>query len=227
MSIILAGDTHGLLDLDKVQEYFNANDDYTKDDYLIILGDAGILWNGSDDREVQETLNNLPVTTLWLDGNHENFDLLYEYPAEFWNGGRVHFISDSIIHLDRGQVFIIDGLTFFVFGGGNSIDRISRQEGINWWPEEMPNDFEYEEGFRNLDKAGWQVDYVLTHTCPESVADQMVTYLYPGEEPLQRYLDRIAEELDFDAWFFGHWHMDESVDQFRCLYHDLVELKID
>lgn len=227
MSIILAGDTHGLLDLDKVQEYFNANDDYTKDDYLIILGDAGILWNGLDDREVQEILNNLPVTTLWLDGNHENFDLLYEYPAEFWNGGRVHFISDSIIHLDRGQVFIIDGLTFFVFGGGNSIDRISRQEGINWWPEEMPNDFEYEEGFRNLDKAGWQVDYVLTHTCPESVADQMVTYLYPGEEPLQRYLDRIAEELDFDAWFFGHWHMDESVDQFRCLYHDLVELKID
>lgn len=227
MSIILAGDTHGLLDLDKVQEYFNANDDYTKDDYLIILGDAGILWNGSDDREVQEILNNLPVTTLWLDGNHENFDLLYEYPAEFWNGGRVHFISDSIIHLDRGQVFIIDGLTFFVFGGGNSIDRISRQEGINWWPEEMPNDFEYEEGFRNLDKAGWQVDYVLTHTCPESVADQMVTYLYPGEEPLQRYLDRIAEELDFDVWFFGHWHMDESVDQFRCLYHDLVELKID
>ena len=43
MAIILAGDTHGLLDVDKVIEYFETNNEYTKDDYLIILGDAGVL----------------------------------------------------------------------------------------------------------------------------------------------------------------------------------------
>ena len=224
MAIVLAGDTHGMLDMDKVTNFFDANDEYTKDDYLIILGDAGVLWNGIEDREVQEILNNLPVTTLWLDGNHENFDLLEEYPDEMWHGGRVHYISDSIIHLSRGQVFEIDGLIFFTFGGGNSIDKGSRQIGLSWWPQEMPSDFEYAEGLNNLERVDWKVDYVLTHTCPEFVADELATYLYPGEESLQRYLSSIAEELEFDTWFFGHWHMDECVDNFRCLYHDMVEL---
>lgn len=224
MAIILAGDTHGLVDLDKITNYFEVNDEYTRDDYLIILGDAGVLWNGIEDKDVQNTLNNLPVTTLWIDGNHENFDLLDEYPDEMWHGGRVHFITDSIIHLARGQVFEIDGKTFFTFGGGNSIDKHLRQLGLSWWPEEMPSNYEYDEGLNNLEKVDWKVDYVLTHTCPEYIANQLVTYTYPGEETLQRYLNVIAEDLEFEEWYFGHWHMDESVENFRCLYNDIVEL---
>ena len=227
MAIILSGDTHGLLDLDKVTDYFEANDEFTKEDYLIILGDAGILWNGVEDKDVQQILNNLPVTTLWLDGNHENFDMIFDCPEDIWHGGRVHFISDSIIHLERGQVFKIDGLSFFTFGGANSIDKSIRRTGLSWWPEEMPSDYEYEEGLRNLEKVNWKVDYILTHTCPEFVANQLVTYVYPGEETLQRYFNRIAEEVEFKKWFFGHWHMDETVDNFRCLYNDIVELALE
>ena len=208
MAIILSGDTHGLLDLDKVTDYFDTNDELTKDDYLIILGDAGILWNGVGDKEVQQILNNLPVTTLWLDGNHENFDMLKSYKEDMWHGGRVHFISDSIIHLERGQIFEIDGLSFFIFGGANSIDKYLRRTGVSWWPEEMPSDYEYEEGLKNLERVNWKVDYILTHTCPEFVANKLVTYIYPGEETLQRYLNCIAEKVEFKKWFFGHWHSD-------------------
>lgn len=88
----------------------------------------------------------------------------------------------------------------------------------------MPSDYEYKEGLKNLENEDWRVDYVLTHTCPESVAGELVSYMYPGEEVLQRYLERIAENCDFEAWYFGHWHMEESVDNFRCLYNDIVEL---
>jgi len=45
-----------------------------------------------------------------------------------------------------------------------------------------------------------------------------------GEELLQRYLDRIAEDTEFKEWYFGHWHKDEVVDNFICLYNDVVEL---
>lgn len=124
----------------------------------------------------------------------------------------------------RGQVFEIDGLSFFTFGGGNSIDKVYRQSGLSWRPQEMPSDYEYEEGLDNLEKVNWKVDYVLTHTCPEYVADQLVSYLYSGEETLQNYLNHIADNLEFEEWFFGHWHMDERVDNFRCLYNDIVEL---
>lgn len=224
MAIILAGDTHGLIDLKKVTDYFETYPDYTKSDYLIILGDGGILWDEAQDNEVQEILDNLPVTTLWIDGNHENFDMLYSYPEGEWKGGKVHFITESIIHLCRGQIFEIDGKSFFVFGGGNSIDKIYRTWGISWWTEEMPSNEEYEEGLHNLEKAGWKVDYILSHSCPMYIAGQLATYLMPGEEPLQKYFDEIAEKVDFEAWYFGHWHMDETIDNFQCLYNEMVEL---
>lgn len=224
MSIVLCADTHGLSELDKVTSYFDGRHGYTKEDYLIILGDAGILWNKAEDAEVQSALNNLPVTTLWIDGNHENFEMLAEYSHDIWHEGKVHVISDSIIHLDRGQVFEIDGLKYFTFGGGNSIDKEGRHIGVSWWPEEMPSYHEYEEGLKNLEKVGWKVDYVLTHTCPESIANQLVAHLYPGEQALQRYFNEIADHTEFKEWFFGHWHMDKSIDNFRCIYHDFIEI---
>lgn len=224
MAIYLTGDTHGMLDIGRLTERFEFDDKLSKQDYLIILGDAGILWNQVDDEDVHRILENLPVTALWIDGNHENFDLLEKYPESYWNGGRVHHISESIFHLCRGQVFEIEGRTFFTFGGGNSIDKFWRQPGVSWWPQEMPTNFEYEEGISNLGKNNWQVDYVLTHTCPAFVVHQLVTSMHPGEEPLQEYLKHVAERLEFKEWFFGHWHVDKKVEKYRCLYRDIIKL---
>ena len=53
-------------------------------------------------------LDNKNFTTLFVDGNHENFTRLYNYPVEEWHGGKVHKIRDSVIHLMRGEIFDID-----------------------------------------------------------------------------------------------------------------------
>lgn len=48
---------------------------------------------------------------LWVQGNHENYDMIEEYPIEEWNGGKVrHIARDKIILLGRGQVFNIEGI---------------------------------------------------------------------------------------------------------------------
>ena len=60
----------------------------------------------------------LPFTVLFVSGNHENFDLLKVLPTEEWHGGKVQFIRPHVIHLLRGQVFEIEGYTFFTMGGG-------------------------------------------------------------------------------------------------------------
>ena len=227
--IWLCGDTHGEKDFWKVEQFFDAMEDYeevTKDDYLIILGDAGVCWDGGiADSVVQELLHNLPCTVLWIDGNHENFDEIEQYPVEGWHGGKVQFIREDIIHLMRGQVFEIEGKTFFTFGGGNSVDKRERTPYITWWPQEMPSEEEYEEGLRNLEKVDWSVDYVLTHTCPEYIAHLLVTDVYPEEGELQRYFDEISQQLEFDTWFFGHWHLDQTEENFRCLWDDIVEIE--
>lgn len=67
-------------------------------------------------------LEEKPFTTVFVDGNHENHQRLDSYPAETWQGGNVHFIRPSVIHLMRGQVFHIADKSFFVFGGASSHD---------------------------------------------------------------------------------------------------------
>ena len=58
----------------------------TKADYMIVCGDAGLVWNGdkSDDPQL-DRLEALPFTVLFVDGNHENFDALNEYIP--WRNG--------------------------------------------------------------------------------------------------------------------------------------------
>lgn len=150
MSIVITGDTHGTFDIGKVVRYFNEHEDeYTRDDYLIICGDVGICgFSAAYEANTRAVFRSLPVTTLFIDGNHENFEQLNSYAVEQWNGGKVHIIADNMIHLMRGQIFTIDGLKFFTFGGAYSIDKMSRAEGISWFPEEIPSREEYEEGWK-------------------------------------------------------------------------------
>lgn len=59
---------------------------------------------------------------LFIDGNHENFERLYQYPIKEWHIGRAHEIRPHVLHLMRGQVFEIDGKKIFTFGGMSSHD---------------------------------------------------------------------------------------------------------
>ena len=81
MSFIIFGDIHGTLDISKIVKFFNEHEsEYTTDDYLIICGDVGVCgFSVSDEAETRKILRNLPVTTLFVDGNHENFEQLNSY----------------------------------------------------------------------------------------------------------------------------------------------------
>ena len=141
MSFVIVGDTHATFDIDKVTDYFNEHKgEYTENDYLLICGDVGVCgFSPTVEPKTRRVLRNLPVTTLFVDGNHEHFEHLNSYPVEMWNGGKVHFVENKIIHLMRGQLFNIDNSKFFTFGGASSTDKEYRIEGIDWFPEELPS----------------------------------------------------------------------------------------
>lgn len=183
-------------------------------------------WDGGKkDASVRQRLEALPVTTLWIDGNHENFDLIEALPVTDWHGGKVQYIGKKIIHLMRGYVYDICGKSFFAFGGGFSIDKISRKEGVSWWKNEMPSGVEYERGRRRLGYRDYHVDYMITHTAPAMIAEQLVPELYPGEEELQAYLQEVAEKADFTKWYFGHWHMDCELGAFVGVYDEIIRIE--
>ena len=214
MSFIITGDIHGTLDIGKLAHFFAGRDDeFTKEDYLIICGDVCICgFLASDEAEIRSIIRGLPVTTLFVDGNHENFKQLNSYRVDIWNGGKVYFIESNIIRLMRGQVFCIDGIKFFTFGGVHSIDKMYRREGFSWFPEEIPSKEEYEEGWSNLEKTGFRVDYILTHTGSiEVVAAMGYGELSNDEVELSQFLQRMADNADFTAWYFGQFHEDMEV----------------
>ena len=224
--IWLCGDTHGDLDIDKVIRFFSKQKDVTKDDYLIILGDAEIcLDDGIVDDVVYGIISKLPCTVLWVDGNHENFDLIEKYPVKEWNGGKVQFINGTI-HLMRGQVYQLQGHSYFVFGGGDSIDKKTRTIHEDWWPQEMPSKEEYNEGKKNLKKAEWKVDYILSHSCPRSIACNLVKRINKDEEELLDYFEWVKDNVEYRKWYFGHFHRDETIKgKHYCLYRNFVQIK--
>lgn len=219
------GDTHGYLEISKL-EFTPAKEG----DYVIVLGDFGLLWTKPNEKGYKQDLwwlkwlQNKPFTTLFVDGNHENFNLLNSYPVEEWNGGKVHRINDKVIHLMRGQVFTIDGKTIFTMGGASSTDQAYREEDISWWKEELPTQEEYDEALANLDKCDWKVDYVCTHCAPNRILKQIGYWM--KKDRLTCFLDTLVDDLDFECWFFGHYHIDnswydEKKNLYLCIYNKI------
>ena len=246
--IYITGDCHG--DYTRFNtKNFPEQKQMTKDDFVIVCGDFGF-WTPSKEQEHQlEWLSQKPFTTLYLDGNHECFDELYNLPIEEFCGGKVHFVKDSIIHLMRGQVFNLDGIKVFTFGGAKTHDvpagildiedphfkqkkRKLDKEGakyrinhVSWWKDEMPSEYEYRYGFDNLEKHDWKVDYVITHCCPSSIQRMISEDEYKTNE-LTDYLDEIKISLSYKNWIFGHYHDNKMItDKDILIYEQIIRIK--
>ena len=222
----VTGDLHATNDMHKLStKAFEEQYDLTKDDYVIICGDFGGVWYGDkSDKYIQDWLESKSFTTLWVDGNHECFPLLADYEVVEWNGGKVQFITPTVIHLMRGQVYTIDGIKFFTMGGASSHDKEYRVLGKSWWLEEMPSDEEYAEALSNLDKNDWKVDIVLSHCAPDSIQAK-INPSYEHDK-LTNFFETIKDDLTFQAWFFGHYHTNKVIDSKYCvLYEQIVELE--
>ena len=156
-------------------------------------------------------------TTAFCDGNYENFEKMNGYAVTEWCGGRVHFIRKNVIHLMRGEVYEIDGKKIFVFGGGYSIDKDYRVPSKSWWPEEMPNNAEYETARKNLETCGYKVDYIFTHTAPANTVEYMsrmnlgIKNTVIEETPLTGFLQWVEENTEYKKWYFGHFHIDREL----------------
>ena len=251
--VLIVGDTHGNITLEKLKrlrrECHMGLRHMTKDDYVIVCGDFGLLWNykslgrcigsnttdwcwAEDEIKLFEWYNSCPWTTLWVDGNHENYDRLQTYPFSNWHGGRVQKISDSIIHLMRGEIYEIEGHTYFCMGGAMSTDRgyATGTEKFDihkwWWPQEIPSSAEWENAYNHLDKVDWKVDFIITHDAPAYVMMQpeLARLLYRASE-VGNHLESIRTNIDFIHWFCGHLHIDRHYGKVSVLYHDIVDVE--
>ena len=260
--IFITGDIHGKPERFS-KERFPRQRELDKDDYMIICGDFGLVWDGEivvkgtditvkNEESKRETwwldwLETLPFTVLFVDGNHENFDRLGQYPVEEWMGGKVHKIRPSVIHLMRGQVFTIAGKRIFTFGGARSHDiedgilectdpdlkekkrEMNRQGALyrvnheSWWEEEMPSEEEMQEGLKNLAQYGNEVDYIISHCCPGTL-QQTICFDMEVTNEQTAYFDELKRICQYKKWYFGHFHDNKNVtEKDILLYEDILE----
>lgn len=243
--IYLTGDTHGDFDRFSRKERKRLPFELTKEDYLVICGDFGLLWEKNRTLIYHlKWMSKLPFTILWVQGNHENYNMIEEYPISKWNGGKVrHIIQDKVILLERGQIFTIENNIFFSFGGASShdiqggiLDRTAadykeqykkvsksglpfRVLNYSWWEQELPTKEELEEGLKNLEMINYKVDYVITHCLSNHMQTVLKQYDKNTTIDFNSYKsDRLTDYFEIleDRLSYKHW--------FCGHYHNCLEL---
>lgn len=222
--ICITGDMHG--------DYSRFGDSriarLKKGDFLIVCGDFGFLWDGSNrEKQILKKIGKKRFYTLFVEGCHENYDLLEQYPEEDFCGGKVNVISGRLMHMKRGSVFDLQGKTFFTFGGGQTKEIEIRRESKTWWERELPTPEEVNLGKQNLEKYGNKVDYIVTHEPPASVKEflnfevRQISYMHT-------FFDAVKDECEFQKWFFGKVHKNKLIPpKYQCLFEDVEVIKTD
>lgn len=207
-------------------------------DTILFAGDFGfgMMYGPLSEEMFYDRIEEKNITLLFADGNHENFDRLNAYPVETFRGGKVHKIRKNVLHLMRGEVFDLEGSRVFVFGGGFSLDKARRQEGVSWWSQELPSEEEYrnaEEHLCEFREQNHPIDFIVTHTAPSDsiyylsrIPKYGVRNDITEDWELVAFLDRLSSEWNPKKWYFGHYHVDrELLGNQIALLHAIRELK--
>jgi len=253
MGVWVTGDTHADWMPRFNTKNFKDQKEMTRDDFVIICGDFGLWHNDGTERNHLKWLNDKPWTTVWVDGNHENYDRIYsnEFPIVDFHGGKAHKIRDNIYHLMRGYVFDFCGKKFFSFGGASSHDiqdgildpcdfedskefartyakmyaegKFFRVNHLSWWKEELPSQEEMERGKHILAQHDYKVDYVITHCLPQQIAS-IAGYRNPDTATI--YFNSLLEDgIDFKEWFCGHYHRNDRImGKYQILYEQIIRI---
>lgn len=197
MKVRLIGDVHG-----KFGRYKNI---LKASPYPTIqVGDLGVGFRRTQGPNVGEIYSNPPHYRMapgghrFIRGNHDN-------PEECKKHSQ--FIPDGTI----------EGKAMFV-GGAVSIDRVYRQEGYSWWPDE---ELSIEELNAIVDRyLEAKPEIMITHDCPEDVAEAMVAHRllhvgqYVGAKLGGQFASRTRQAFQSmwsahrpKLWVFGHWHI--------------------
>ncbi len=205
--VYVTGDLHGEWERFRARAMHRLR----RGDTLLVCGDFGFLWDGGKrERAALRRMALLPFTVAFVDGCHENFDLLAACPVETWNGAPVHRIAKNVVHLMRGEVYTIEEHTYFTFGGGNSGDREFRSESDTWWEQERPTREEIYKGMQTLQAHDNHVDYIITHEPPALLKDCLGVDAAEHVE-VHRFFESIVKACIYRKWFFGKCHINKYI----------------
>ena len=214
--VYITGDIHGNIH----DERFKFINKLNKDDIIIFLGDFGFDWSPKHIKEY-----NVPCKTLFIAGNHENYDILKNLPETELYGDTVKILKDNVYYLLTGNYYTIENKTFLIFGGATSIDRDCRIPFLSWWPDEVPTWEEFEKTKTALQNHNNKVNYFLTHTCSRSTSKDFFNYMNGFNDGTEDMIEELEKQIEGKyIHYFGHHHNDIKKDNQICMYTKIKKL---
>lgn len=205
--IVITGDTHG--DIKRFKNPLIKK--LKKGDTLIICGDFGFVWDGSKaEKKILKKLGKKKYNILFVEGMHENYELLKSYPTEEFCGGMVRTISGRLRQLMRGYVFVIEDQKIFAFGGGIGDEHDGVHAPAYDYGDNHPTQDELSRGLESLEEYHYEVDFIVTYDPPAQITE----FLEIGKADrthLNTYLDFVRDKTTFKKWFFGRHHLNKLI----------------
>lgn len=224
----ITGDTHA--QFGRIEQFCEQISP-TREDVLIILGDAGINYHGGwRDRNLKRRLAELPLTLFSIHGNHEQRPVtIPSYHTMTWNGGEIYVEDEypNLLFAVDGSYYSFDGVQTLVIGGAYSVDKFYRLAyGCwGWWPDEQPDETTKHRVKQQLEAHGWQADVVLTHTCPLRYEPTEVFLSGVDQRSVDKsteeWLDSIERKLQYERWYCGHYHTEKAIDKLTFMFESI------
>lgn len=177
-------------------------------------------------------MSELPCTFLCVHGNHEaRPTTIPTYRQTIWHGGVVFYEEDfpRLFFAKDGEIFDFDRAKAIVLGGAYSVDKEYRLTmGYLWFPDEQPDEQMKHAAEQKLEEAGWSVDYVFSHTCPQSYVptDLFLDFIDQSkvDHSTEHWLNKLKERMQYKRWYFGHYHENREYPDATMLYEEIQEL---
>lgn len=130
-----------------------------------------------------------------------------------------------------GEVYNFNGYKCIVIGGAYSVDKHYRlAHGLNWWPDEQPDDEIKATVEQRLAALGYKIDIVLSHTCPRKYEPTEVFLSGIDQSAVDKstedWLDGIENRLDYMKWYCGHYRTRKQINKMQFMYEDFDALPI-
>ena len=223
------GDIHSKWQI--VRDFYLTNkiqENFTKEDTLILLGDAGLnYFFNYRDEEAKQKLGKFPFTYFVIRGNHEERpSICAAKNPELWHTetywGNTVYVENQFPHikyaLDEVALYEIPTndeqnsvIRTLVIPGAYSVDKYYRlQNGWSWFEGEQLTAVEMERGLDLIHSLDNEVDLVLSHTCPIlfEPTDLFLPFIDQNmvDKTMERYLGQIEYQLQYNTWLWGHYH---------------------
>lgn len=190
IGVLVVGDIHGRFN------DLNVLMNKKKPDVVLQAGDNAYFWeNESSEKQIKSNTH-----VFMIPGNHEDFNMINDRVGR--HGEAPVKLEDRVYYCPIGSTIKLNGKTIMFIGGGESVDKNKRIEGIDWFPDELLNqkDIDYILG-RNI-----KPDIIISHTCPMLFNMTKARRYDKWGDPTRHALSIFLEEFKPEQWIFSHWH---------------------